>query len=419
MKISQRYLHRLIREELHRITEKQTMLSSPFGAGPIEQRATVPRPYITVRIDNSEAPNQSVALHRFEDKIRSLGDSPSEYSMTCSQEAGGWQCQAVKHHTGGGEQGLTFPEEEGSAAQISEQITLRLRGHSDWQGWTSGIYEEDEEEDEESDESQHIIESKYAGMSVSDVLSFFERYAGNTWIFFDTETMGFKPHEQQLTEIGAIAISPDGWTGDPQVLGMFNEKISLQPDTVKRIEKHKALSPEEKEERGGLTAPEILSMTRYGERGREYKDEQDVLSGFFEFVRSFSSPVLVAQNASFDMEFISVRSGGRLGRYPVIDTMRIMQLFLIPLLQTMRDSGDTEASEFLEKIKRGRGYTASMGVVSAVYGISTDEWHNALADVQMLMKLFQHVIDTLRGGEDVDISQRHSQAAKRFRTRRR
>jgi len=100
--------------------------------------------------------------------------------------------------------------------------------------------------------------------------------------------------------------------------------------------------------------------------------------------------------------------------------MRIMQLFLIPLLQTMKDeTGDASASEFLEKLRRGRRYSSSMGIVSAAYGISTDEWHNALADVQMLMKLFQHVVETLREGEGIDISQRHGAAVSRFTRRRR
>jgi len=89
-----------------------------------------------------------------------------------------------------------------------------------------------------------VRESRYFGMSVPQVLAFFDTFSDNTWIFFDTETMGFKPHEQQLTEIGAVAVNPRGWTGDPEILGQFNEKITLQPDTVERLRQDKALSPE-------------------------------------------------------------------------------------------------------------------------------------------------------------------------------
>jgi len=258
-----------------------------------------------------------------------------------------------------------------------------------------------------------LNESKYFGMSVEEVLSFFDRFSQNTWIFFDTETMGFKPHEQQLLEIAAVAANPNGWSGNPDIIGTFNEKISLQQDTIDRIQRHKAMSPEERKKRGRmLTAPDLLSMTKYGEKDRKYLDEQDVIKGFFEFVRSFPSPVLIAQNASFDMKFLSVRSEIGMVKYPVIDTMKIMQLFLIPLLRTLRDKhGDVEAGEFLQLIRKGRMYSASQGVVSAAYGISTDNWHSAIGDVEMLMDLFQHVVDTLREGEGVDISGEHGKTA--------
>jgi len=265
-----------------------------------------------------------------------------------------------------------------------------------------------------------VKESRYFGMSVQEVLNFFDTFSNNTWIFFDTETMGFTPQDKQLTEIGAVAVNPRGWTGESEILGTFNEKIKLNPDTVDQIRQDNALSPEDRKARGrNMTAPEILSMTRYGESGGTYSDEQEVLDGFIAFVESFQNPVLVAQNASFDMQFVSVRSGGRLGRYPVIDTMRIMQLFLIPMLRVLRDErGDEEAGELLSKMKRRGRYSASMGVVSGAYGISTDEWHNALADVKMLMSLFQHVIESLRSGSDADIRSGQEYAIRQIRRRR-
>jgi DNA polymerase III epsilon subunit-like protein len=260
---------------------------------------------------------------------------------------------------------------------------------------------------------QIISESRYFGMSVEGVISFFEGFGNNTWIFFDTETTGFGPHEKQLTEIAAIAINPKNWESDYEVLGTFNEKIKLSDQTIDDIQREKEEDEAGTSERKGLSIPGVLSLTRYGEQGRDYLDESEVLDGFFRFIDSFPSPVLVAQNAAFDMEFISVRSGGQMKRYPVIDTMKIMQLFLIPLLRTLREPphNDEEASEFLSKIKRRGRYTSSMGVVSSAYGISIDEWHNALADVKMLMELFVHVIASLKSGIDIDISDEQSKVA--------
>ena len=50
----------------------------------------------------------------------------------------------------------------------------------------------------------------------------------------------------------------------------------------------------------------------------------------------------------------------------------------------------------LEKLKRGRYYSSSLGVVSGAYGISIDNWHSALADVEMMMKMF-HVMQEHTG----------------------
>lgn len=259
---------------------------------------------------------------------------------------------------------------------------------------------------------KNISESRYYGMSLNTVLSFLESFSDNTWIFFDTETTGFDSHNRQLTEIAGVACDPKNWESDPQILGTFNEKIKLDDDTISRIESENR--PEEIEARGPNTksVQDILSMTAYGEKNRSYLDEQEALTGFLQFIDSFPSPVLVAQNASFDMKFVSVRSGGRLKKYPVIDTMKIMQLFLIPLLTTLKkDHSDTEAAEFLQKLKRGRYYSSSMGVVSSAYGISIDNWHSAIADVEMLMEMLRHVVGTLRDNSDIDISAEHEKTA--------
>ena len=258
-----------------------------------------------------------------------------------------------------------------------------------------------------------LKESKYFGMSVEEVLSFFDRFSQNTWIFFDTETTGLPRDVQkgQITEIGAVAVNPKNWNEGAEILGEFNEKITLNPDTLATIERQRPDTESTSTSRV-WTVEKALEMTRYHEWDREYKDEQDVIKGFIEFVQSFSNPVLVAQNASFDMKWIFARSETKMNRYPVIDTMKIMQLFLIPLLKTLRDNhGDVEAREFLQLIRKGRMYSSSQGVVSAAYGISTDNWHSAIGDVEMLMDLFQHVVDTLREGEGVDISGEHGKTA--------
>jgi DNA polymerase III epsilon subunit-like protein len=165
-------------------------------------------------------------------------------------------------------------------------------------------------------------------------------------------------------------------------------------------------------------------MTRYGESDREYGGEQEILDGFYEFVEGFPEPLLVAQNASFDLKFLNVRSGGKLPRYPVLDTMQLMKYYLVPLLKTQvsAEDGDPEAQALLDKlyVKKGNwGYhSTSMGVVSDAYGISIDDWHNALADVKMMMEMYKEVVQTIRKGMGVDISKEQGKVRSHKKKRR-
>ena len=245
------------------------------------------------------------------------------------------------------------------------------------------------------------------------------------YLIFDTETTGMHPNSAQLTEIAAIAVNPNSWEADASVLGQFNEKIKLGEEALEVIAKQR----ENPDDVKGKSVQDLLSMTRYGEQGREYGDEQEALDRFFEFIDSFPNPLLVAQNASFDLRFINVRSGGKLPNHSVLDTMQLMQQYLIPLLKTQSKAkeGDPAARELLNKlyVKKGNwGYhSTSMGVVSRAYGIDIDAWHNALADVQMMMEMYKNVVATIKRGlgetpeDDVDISREQGRVLARQKRR--
>ena len=270
---------------------------------------------------------------------------------------------------------------------------------------------------------RHVLrENKLSGRTIEGVLDLLDGYSDNTWIFFDTETTGLHPDSAQLTEIGAIAIDPKDWKATSQVLGEFNEKIKLTDATERLLndpesEERKAWEKANQGARRPLKDPQaVLSMTRYGEQGRDYGDEQEILDEFFEFVESFPNPLMIAQNASFDLKMLSVRSGGKLPRYPVLDTRQLMDLYLLPLLrtQTQAEEGDAESQDLLDKLYVNKGnwgyHSVSMGVVSKAYGISVDDWHNALADVKMMMEMYRKIVQTIQRGMEVDISKEHTRA---------
>jgi hypothetical protein len=58
-----------------------------------------------------------------------------------------------------------------------------------------------------------------------------------------------------------------------------------------------------------------------------------------------------------------------------------------------------------------------MGVVSQAYGVDIEEWHSALADVNMMMEMYKNVVDTIRRGMEVDIRQEQGKILSRKKKR--
>ena len=274
-----------------------------------------------------------------------------------------------------------------------------------------------------------LVENKLSGRTIEGVLSLLDGYASNTWIFFDTETTGMHPKSAQLTEIGAIAVDPNTWDSEATVLDQFNEKIKLTDETERLLndpesEERQAWEKGNQGARRPLKDPQaILSMTRYGEQGRTYGEEQEILDQFFDWADQFPNPLFIAQNASFDLKFLNVRSKGKLPKYPVLDTMQLMQYYLVPLLKTQikAEEGNQEAQDLLDKLYVRKGnwgyHSVSMGVVSKAYGISIDDWHNALADVKMMMEMYRNVVETIRKGMGTDISNEQGKVLSRQKKR--
>ena len=265
----------------------------------------------------------------------------------------------------------------------------------------------------------YILDEDFFESSIAQLFDKLKAFGDSTWIFFDTETTGFKPESAQLTEIGAISALPDNWQFSEvdAKQGLFYDKIKLNPETISGFETSddpKAKFP--------------LELTRYGMPSDEYKEkypkgmpnEEDVIRQFVEYLQSQQNPVLVAQNAKFDVDFVQKRADlyqipVNMQEYPIFDTMMLIKLWHNSLIKTLADSGDERAQTILQALtltgKFGDYVTSSMGPVSKAYEISTDEWHNALADVKMMMEMTKVIFMALQASSDVDISKYQGRTA--------
>ena len=272
----------------------------------------------------------------------------------------------------------------------------------------------------------YILDEDFFEASIQQLFDKLKDFGDNTWIFFDTETTGFKPESAQLTEIGAISAKPDNWqfTEVEAKQGIFYDKIKLNPETLAGFE--------------ASDDPNIkypLELTRYGMPSDEYREkypkgmpsEEDILKQFISYLESQPNPVLVAQNAEFDVNFIQKRADlynipVNMREYPIFDTMMLIKLWHNSLIKTLADSGDERAQTILQALtltgKFGDYVSASMGPVSKAYEISTDDWHNALADVKMMMGMTKAIFMALQASSDVDISKYQGRTAWGLRKKR-
>ena len=272
----------------------------------------------------------------------------------------------------------------------------------------------------------YILDADFFDTSIEQLFDKLKDFGDNTWIFFDTETTGFNPNSAQLTEIAAVAAYPNNWQFEEVEAekGLFYDKIKLNPETLAGFEASddpKAKFP--------------LELTRYGMPSDEYKEkypkgmpkEVDVIKEFLAYVESQPNPVLVAQNAEFDINFVQTRADfydleARLRDYPIFDTMMLIKLWHNSLIKTLADEGDERAQTILQALtmtgKFGDYVAASMGPVAKAYEISTDEWHNALADVKMMMEMTKAIFMALQESADIDISKYQGRTAWGLRKKR-
>jgi DNA polymerase III alpha subunit (gram-positive type) len=241
--------------------------------------------------------------------------------------------------------------------------------------------------------------------------SLLEKIKGKTVVVFDTETTGFSVLQPwiQVTEIAAVAIDAD--TG--KEIDRFHRKIKLKPETKKEIEIQKKnsrppTSPDAKDGDTGaregpraMAIPDLLKMTKYGEKNAPFQEITKVYSDWSDWLNSLDSPVMLGQNAAFDMGhmFGPMKKLGisrpKIGE--VLDTMIFARTWIYPLLSAAAEAGDEDAKQMvggLTNPKTGK-LTFSLGPLGKALGVSGSHWHSGISDAMQTYGIFRKMIDIL------------------------
>jgi len=249
---------------------------------------------------------------------------------------------------------------------------------------------------------QFIKEHKFWGKSIPEFLNWVKEKSDKYWCLLDTETTGLPsdPYDVQLTQVSCIVIKYNFDTNTFEELDTYNKKIKLSEKTLGLMQ-----SPESR-------IKKVLSFNHYGQKGIDFHDEKETLQDFFEFLKPYDSPMLVIQNAEFDMRYLNTRSSIVKFDNEVLDTKQVAQLFYLPLLQKLAETRP-EFKEMIDKIgtsSRDNGLiSSSLSKIGPALGINMSGYHDALVDVRLMMKMIQGMIDLLKYNVNLDISKYQGQ----------
>jgi len=243
--------------------------------------------------------------------------------------------------------------------------------------------------------SQFIKEHKFWGKSIPEILDWINIKSKKYWILLDTETTGLPsdPYEIQLTQISCLVVKYDFNSNTFKEIEHFNKKLKLTNKTKEII-------------KGESRIEDVLKFNHYQEDNVEYHDEQNTIVEFFEFLKKYENPVLVIQNAEFDMRYLNIRNPIVKFDNEVIDTKQLVQLFYLPCIQKLAETKE-EYKEMITKIgtsSRDNGLiSSSMSKIGPALGINMSGYHDALTDCRIMCQMFQGIVDFLKKNKNTDI----------------
>lgn len=223
----------------------------------------------------------------------------------------------------------------------------------------------------------------------------FDELKDKTLIFVDTETTGLQVKKHQLTEIAAVAIKGPEFNE----VGTYNVKINLTDKTKKQIEEEKEVYKDNPKFFG---VERVLKYNKYDNNPLPAIEEEEAVQGFKDFCAKFGQPILVAQNAKFDMSFL----GSRIKNIPrerVYDTKLFASYYFLPAVEALQDKVKERVRKRL-LTKKDRP-SSSLEYLIKSFAIREKDLHTALTDVRRSIDFFKKIIKYFEEYADVTESE--------------
>ena len=245
---------------------------------------------------------------------------------------------------------------------------------------------------------------RLSDVTIDKLLSEFLVFDDKTLILLDLETLGLNPifEYEQITEISAWAVC--GKT--LEVVDKLNYKIELNSSATTLLDDDNSLERlswvrrQSKRGKNTIENPnELLKMTHYEQlKNIPTETERHAIVKFIDFVLKFDNVVMVAHNIRFDLNFISTKAATYECLIPTtetLDTLKLSRYFLAPLLQTIPTHDDTSVlyNALIRRLRNHDHISSKLGELASAMKINSDNWHSANADVEMMLKVLQTMLD--------------------------
>ena len=274
------------------------------------------------------------------------------------------------------------------------------------------------------DKDFKLLQEAYSIVSEGIFGNTFEEFINNikdrTLIFFDTETTGFKAsvNHNQITQIAAIVAHLEGeglgetYTDTLKIDNATQDRIQWERERAEKIKKE----DEEMLARGEIppkrkkytSIEDIFKMTNY-DPDKAQSSTMEGANQFFQWLSKFENPLIVAQNAKFDISFLNnmyKRSNVPKFKYQVMDFFQFNKIYLEPMLRNLERTGDVGAVDMINRLtkistdKNGnekKSFSVAQKQLGSAFEVSNKGAHEALHDVEQMIELVKKVISYVKG----------------------
>ena len=232
----------------------------------------------------------------------------------------------------------------------------------------------------------HMTEVNFSG-KFSDYFGEKSVLDDHTLIVFDTETTGLDPRVPHVQILSLSAASFDVKKED--MLDIFNQFAELNKETTERLHTDK-LHRIDYQNVNYKYINDFLVKSQWHDNKKD-GSEIEVVNNFVDFCGKFKNVLLCGYNAGFDMRMINTclkRNGKKPLDYPVIDVMRLVNIFLDPTLDALSAKGITLAKDMISGVMNSVNKKSyNLQNVAKILNVLRADGHVSLADIEMTGKV--------------------------------